>query len=179
MGLDGLTAQAEIVTDRFTLRPLRLSDTGLLTLYTGDERVARMTQTIPHPLPPGAAEAFVTATARADRAETVWAIDGTQDAAAELMGVISLAPVDAAQAEISYWIAPPFWNTGLASRAVQAMVDANPLRAATLFGTVFQDNPASARVLVHCGFDYIGDAEAYSVARGATVPTWTYLRKLT
>jgi len=42
---------------------------------------------------------------------------------------------------------------------------------------VFQDNPASARVLTNCGFEYIGDAEAFSVARNAKVPTWTYLRK--
>ena len=48
----------------------------------------------------------------------------------------------------------------------------------TMFGSVFQDNPASARVLVHCGFDYVGDAESYSVARAATVPTWTYLSRM-
>ena len=48
----------------------------------------------------------------------------------------------------------------------------------TMFASVFQDNPASAKVLTNCGFDYIGDAESYSVARGSQVPTWTYLRKL-
>ena len=32
-------------------------------------------------------------------------------------------------------------------------------------------------VLTNNGFQYLGDAEAFSVARGATVPTWTYLRK--
>ena len=47
-----------------------------------------------------------------------------------------------------------------------------------MFASVFQDNPASAKVLTNCGFDYIGDAESYSVARGSQVPTWTYLRKL-
>ena len=47
-----------------------------------------------------------------------------------------------------------------------------------MFASVFQDNPASARVLTNCGFEYLGDAESFSVARGATVPTWTYSRKL-
>ena len=28
------------------------------------------------------------------------------------------------------------------------------------------------------GFDYIGEAEAFSVARNATVETWTYIKKL-
>ena len=50
----------EIATDRFTLRPVRKSDAGLFALYAGDKRVAEATQGIPHPLPPGAAEAFCT-----------------------------------------------------------------------------------------------------------------------
>ena len=58
------------------------------------------------------------------------------------------------------------------------MVDANPHDARTYFATVFQDNPASARVLTNTGFQYIGDAEAFCVARNAKVATWTYLRKM-
>ena len=42
----------------------------------------------------------------------------------------------------------------------------------------FQDNAGSARVLSHAGFEYLGDAETYSVARSARVPTWTYIRRL-
>jgi hypothetical protein len=33
-------------------------------------------------------------------------------------------------------------------------------------------------VLTNSGFDYLGAAEAFSVARGATVATWTYALKL-
>jgi hypothetical protein len=33
-------------------------------------------------------------------------------------------------------------------------------------------------VLIHAGFQYIGDAEAFSIARGTSVATWTYVRKL-
>ena len=55
---------------------------------------------------------------------------------------------------------------------------ANPLKNATMFAAVFQDNPASARVLIHCGFEYLGDAETFAVSRDANVPTWTYSRKL-
>jgi RimJ/RimL family protein N-acetyltransferase len=86
--------------------------------------------------------------------------------------------MDRGQSEIGYWVAPALWNTGLASEAVQAMVTANPHGRTTLFAEVFQDNPASARVLTNAGFDYIGDAEAFSVARNAKVPTWTYIRKM-
>ena len=57
-------------------------------------------------------------------------------------------------------------------------VHSHPRGDAAYFAAVFQDNPASARVLTNAGFEYLGDAEAYSVARDAMVRTWTYIRKL-
>jgi RimJ/RimL family protein N-acetyltransferase len=177
--MEGLvTTQKAVESAKLTLRPLRRSDMGLIEHYASDERVARMTTTIPHPLPPGMTEAFVSRAMQPDRVEDVWAMDGVAQGGPELMGLISLKRMDRAQSEIAYWVAPPFWNTGLASDAVATLVAANPLENATLFASVFQDNPASARVLTNCGFDYIGDAESYALARGGQVPTWTYLRKL-
>jgi RimJ/RimL family protein N-acetyltransferase len=105
-------------------------------------------------------------------------MDGVRTGGSEVMGLISLQRMDRNQSEVGYWVAPPYWNTGLASDAVQALVEANPMKNATMFGSVFQDNPASARVLTHCGFAYLGDAESFSLARGAALPTWTYTRKL-
>ncbi|SHH76111.1 GNAT family N-acetyltransferase [Marivita hallyeonensis] len=179
MSLDTTTEpQTAVKTDRFDLRPLRPSDVGLIEHYTADKRVANMTTTISHPLPPGAAQSFVDRALAPDRLEDVWAMDGTAVGGPEVMGLISLERMDRNQSEIGYWVGPPFWNTGLASDAVEALVTANPLGNDTIFASVFQDNPASARVLTHCGFEYIGDAESFSVARNATVQTWTYLKRM-
>lgn len=167
-----------IPADRFVLRPLRRSDVGLIELYTGDIRVARTTSRIPHPLPPGATAAFVERALSPARTEDVWAMDGSGHGQSEVLGLISLTRMDRNQSEVGYWVAPAFWNTGLASEAVRALIAANPHGAAQIFAAVMQDNPGSARVLTNCGFDYLGDAETYSVARGSTVPTWTYTLKL-
>jgi RimJ/RimL family protein N-acetyltransferase len=105
-------------------------------------------------------------------------MDATRHGGPELMGVIGLKRMDRDQSELGYWVGPAFWNTGFAQEAVRALVAANPLRQTAMFASVFQDNPASARVLTQCGFAYLGDAEGYSVARAAKVPTWTYTRKL-
>jgi len=164
MKYETITAQPVIETGRFDLRPLRMSDAGLIALNAGDVRVARATSSIPHPYPPGAAEALIARAQAETRNEDIWAIDATR--------------VDAGQSEIAYWVAPAFWNTGVASATVEALIAANPHDARTIFASVFQDNPASARVLTNCGFRYLGDAETFSVARGATVPTWTYTRKM-
>ncbi|WP_435168656.1 GNAT family N-acetyltransferase [Falsirhodobacter sp. 1013] len=176
MTLDFATQIPVIEAERFHLRPVRRSDTGLLGHYAGDQRVARMTSRIPHPMPPGAMEAFVTRAMNPTCEEAIWIMDGGADA--EVLGVISLKKMDRDQSEIGYWVAPAFWNTGLASAAVAALIGANPLGNTAIFGAVFQDNPGSAKVLTNNGFAYLGDAETFSVARNAHVATWTYIRKL-
>ena len=172
------SGQASYETERFVLRPLRKSDAGLISMYTSDARVAKFTTSIPHPLPPGTTEAFISRVTAPDSDETVWALDGTVSGLGELLGLISLRPMDRNQSEVGYWVGPAFWGTGLASEALRLLVDANPNGDTTMFATVFQENTASARVVTNNGFEYLGDAEVYSVAREAKVPTWTYLRKL-
>lgn len=176
--LETLSMQPVIEADRFVLRPLRVSDAGLVSQHCSDRRVACATTHIPHPLPPGTVEAMIDRASRPNRAEDIWVIDGTAHGHSEVMGLLTLTGMDRSQDEIRYWVAPGFWNTGLASEAVRRIIAANPHRARHVFAEVFQDNPASARVLTNCGFDYLGDAEAFSVARGSTVPTWTYSLKL-
>lgn len=171
-------AQPVIEAEELDLRPLRISDAGLIGLYAADERVAKMTTSIPHPLPPGTTEAFLARAAEPDRGEVIWAMDASRFGGAELKGIISLKRIDEEQSEIGYWVAPAWWNAHVASAAVTALVEANPLKDRSIFASVFQDNPASARVLTKNGFEYVGDAETFSVARGATVATWTYIRKL-
>jgi len=167
-----------IATERLILRPLRAGDCEALHLFASDRRVAEGTRSIPHPLPPDNARAFIARATADSRDEDVWAMDGQMLGSASLMGVISLKPLDRGQSQIGYWVAPAFWNTGLASEAVRALISANPHRSRTLFAEVFQDNPVSARILTNAGFDYIGDAEAFSTARGQSVATWTYLRRM-
>ena len=176
MKLEQITNQPFVTTDRFDLRPLRRSDAGLVEFYTKDERVARMTPAIPHPMPAGATEAMITRALSPEREQDIWAIDGVKSGLSEVLGLLSLDRLSKNQSELSYWVAPAFWNKGVASEVTADLLADNPLQNETIFAAVFQDNPASARVLTNCGFAYIGDAEAFCVARNATVATWTYLK---
>jgi RimJ/RimL family protein N-acetyltransferase len=167
-----------LVTSRLLLRPLRRSDAGLLRLYAGDVRVARMTGRIPHPYPPGAAESFIEAALSGRQAERVWAMDGTPSGAGELIGLISAIPRAAGTIEVGYWVGPPFWNTGYATEALNAVVAC--LReegVPRLLATVFADNPASAQVVLHAGFVETGTGSGFCVARGETVPTRIFTRE--
>jgi RimJ/RimL family protein N-acetyltransferase len=157
-----------IKTERLVLRPLRPSDAGPIMLHCSDERVARMTTSIPHPYPPGAAEAYVEGTLNGRRTEDTWAIDATPLGGEELIGVISYKP---GPGELGYWVGPPYWNVGYATEAVQAMV-AHLFKARgleRLDATVFADNTASAAVLMKAGFRETGQSSNFSVARGESV----------
>lgn len=176
-----LTLQPELRTSRLVLRRLQPADAGLIGLYASDARVAKMTTTIPHPFPPGQAEAYVERLLARPGRETVWAIDSRaeQEASVEhengLIGVIGLKVLGDGSAEITYWLAPAFWGTGYASEAVAALLgEAGRRGLPALVAQVFQDNVAAARVLSHAGFAYIGEGEAFSVARNAMVPTFRY-----
>lgn len=164
-------SQVVLETQRLRLRPLQAADAALIALYTADERVARMTGSIPHPLPPGSTEAFVSSVLSGEKEEILWAIEHKASAADGLVGVAGIKP----GGEVGYWIAAPFWSTGFATEALEAIVAyAMTSGIERLEACVFQDNPASARVLTKAGFRYTGDCTGHCVARNATLATWTY-----
>jgi len=56
--------------------------------------------------------------------------------------------------DLGYWVAPEYWNRGLATEALGlfAWLAFNHLDSALLYARVFQGNDASSRVLAKCGY---------------------------
>ena len=67
-------------------------------------------------------------------------------------------------AELGYWIAKPYWNQGLCTEALHALIDwcFNRKGFRTLWSDFFEDNPASGRVMVKCGFQETGQTNYLS-----------------
>jgi len=169
-----LIRQTVLETPRLTLRKPRKSDIGLMSQYTSDYRVAKMTTTIPHPNPPGAVEVFLERVANDEGGEVVWTLDASKGFNTEVVGIMALRP----QGEVGYWIAPFFWGVGLASEALQAVTShAFDIGHRKLSARVFKDNPASKRVLEKAGFEVVGEGQAYSVARDDAVFEWILERE--
>ena len=63
------------------------------------------------------------------------------------------------ECELGYWIGKPYWNRGLCTEALRAMVDHcfNTVGYETLWSDFFVDNPASGRVMEKCGFRDTGE----------------------
>ncbi len=166
--MDTLLKTPVLETTRLTLRPMRQSDTGLVSLYTSDLRVARMTTSIPHPNPPGAVEAFLRTTQK-DTGDMHWTIDATKGFGCEVVGAIGLDK----DGSIGYWLGPFFWNLGIATETVGAVCEfARQADFPRLKAGVFQENPASRRVLEKNGFTVDHEATSFSVAQNKTVKTW-------
>lgn len=178
MKIEEFVRQPIIASARFTLRPLRSQDADYVARYANDQKVAQMTSSIPHPLSLDQARAFVARSMAEDREDDVWALDGSGSGASPLLGIISLKALDRGQSEIGFWVVPEFWNLGYATEAVNTLIAANPQGCTSVVACVFQDNPTSARVLSAAGFANLGEAEAFSLARGTHVPTWTYLKTI-
>jgi len=165
-----------IKTKRLTLRPLLDSDAANIALFVGDKRVAMNLAVVPYPYPKGAAESYIAYSRAEETTEIIWGID-MDDA---LIGVISISPKEGGIGNIGYWLAPQLWGGGLMSEAMSAVVDyARKARFKRLFASVHQGNEGSAKVLMKCGFFYIGESEMHSIPRGGMVEVWDYEKALT
>jgi RimJ/RimL family protein N-acetyltransferase len=173
-----LPEKTVLETKRFKIRPLNLKDIIKVEMYVRDIRLARSSGTIPHPLTPDFVKDFIEKSMSDETSLDAWGIEVEESGSTNLIGVVSLNRLDRSQSEIAYWVIPAIWNTGVATEAVKAFIEVNPQNCKTIFGSVFQDNPASSRVLTNAGFEYIGEAESLSVARSTMVATWTYIKKL-
>ncbi|XSG75149.1 GNAT family N-acetyltransferase [Herpetosiphon llansteffanensis] len=69
--------------------------------------------------------------------------------------------------EVTYWLDRRYWGQGLASQALQLLLNEITLRP--LFARVVQDNHGSLKVLTKAGFQIIGEDSGFANGRGCDV----------
>jgi ribosomal-protein-alanine N-acetyltransferase len=146
--------QPTLHSERLILRSFRSSDSLSVERLAGAREVADTTLNIPHPYPPGAANAWIASQAVqwTKRKSTVYAM--TLKATDELVGAISLGVSPAhAQAEIGYWTGVEYWNQGYCTEAGRVLVrfGFETLGLHRIEGRHLMRNPASGRVLTKLG----------------------------
>jgi len=70
------------------------------------------------------------------------------------IGIVQQTDIYRLNAELGYWLGEPFWNRGIMSEAVKAMVDYAfaHFKIIRIYAGVFEHNYASMRVLKKAGF---------------------------
>jgi RimJ/RimL family protein N-acetyltransferase len=157
-------------TPRLLLRPGFPEDAPALAAAIADKAIVRNLATVPWPYRMRDAEAFL-ASPRDPVLPSLLIFERT-GGAPQLIGSCGLGRRPSGAVEMGYWIARPHWGQGFATEACSALIAiARILGLATLEGSHFMDNPASARVLEKLGFEPIGIiAPRMSCARGREVP---------
>lgn len=112
-----------------------------------------------------------------DEADRAWAIE--IDGAA--VGGVSLHPgsdVQRHSAELGYWLGRSFWGRGIMSTVVTAFAGPamQAFRLHRLYATVYENNPASMRVLEKAGFAREGVQQSAVVKRGELLDLIVYAR---
>jgi [ribosomal protein S5]-alanine N-acetyltransferase len=148
--LKGMSSAEQII-----LRAWRRSDIPSLVRYGNNRKIwLNLRDLFPHPYTQAAAEKWI-AICESDQAlsATHFAIE-LQDEAIGSISYRLLDDVNCKTAVIGYWLGEPFWGRGLTTAALKQATDfafqRHPLER--LEATVFEWNPASARVLEKAGY---------------------------
>lgn len=140
-----------------TLRRLKPSDKTQMAQLANNKKIwNHVRDYFPHPYTEKDAEVFIKAQSK-DSSIVNFAIDYD----GEFCGVIGLIlqkDVYRKSAETGYWIGEPFWGKGIATKAVQLIVDHgfNELKLVRIYAGVFEYNMASMKVLEKNGFQKEG-----------------------
>ncbi len=144
-----------LVTERLSLRELRLDDAPAVADGAGDRRVAKFLIQVPSPYPVALARRWVQG--RIDwwqegRGVTLAVTRRTQTRT--LVGTVSLRRYARdRRAELGYWLSANAWNFGFASEACRAIIDFGfkQLDLSRIYAQVLSGNSGSQHVLDKLG----------------------------
>ena len=157
------------------LRSWQPGDKGALVKYANNRKVwINLRESFPHPYTEKDAEAWIRQ-AREQNPETQFAIASSLEAIGGI-GMFLQQGVYRRSAEVSYWLGEPFWGKGIATKAVAALTQYAfaQFDLARLFATVFEWNPASARVLEKAGYQCEGRLRKAVTKDGKTIDEFLY-----
>ncbi|MFT6922931.1 MAG: ribosomal-protein-alanine N-acetyltransferase [Crocinitomicaceae bacterium] len=139
------------------LRHFRLEDKERLIELGNNSNISdNLTDGFPHPYTDEAAIKFINETLQDDPIGH-FAIEES----GIYVGNIGLHPskdIYRFNAEIGYFIGEPYWNRGIATKAIKIITryGFEKMNLNRIYAGVFDYNPSSARVLEKCGFEYEG-----------------------
>lgn len=145
----------EIILQSCLIRPFRQTDAPRMAELANNVKVAHnLRDGFPSPYTIDNAHAWLEML-EANKANIVRAIE-IENQFAGSVGLHACQDVYRFNLELGYWLGEPFWNRGIMTQVVRAMVKVgfDQLKAHRIFAGIFSFNKASARVLEKCGFSH-------------------------
>ncbi len=151
------------------------SDKDALVRFADNCSIWRnLTHMFPNPYTDADADAWFACLADM-REPTYWAIE-VEGHAAGGIGVIVDEGVFSRSADFGYWLGEPYWGRGIMTQAARAVIPyaMSHFDLCRLEAAVFAWNPASMRVLEHCGFVREGVSQASVLKDGELIDRFVY-----
>lgn len=143
----------EIILQGCNLRPFSASDAPAMVALANNPAIAsNLRDAFPSPYTVDHARSWLEMVeANTDNFLRVIEIEGQF---AGSVGLHTCHDVYRFNRELGYWLGEPFWNRGIMTQVVKAMVKVGftELKAHRIYAGIFSFNTASARVLTKCGF---------------------------
>jgi [ribosomal protein S5]-alanine N-acetyltransferase len=141
-------------SEQIVLRPWRRSDISSLMCYANNRKIwLNLRDIFPYPYTHAEAEKWIAICELNGEPTTNFAIELRGEAVGGI-GCRLLDDVHSKTAEIGYWLGEPFWGRGIATAALKQATEYafQTFSLERLQASVFEWNPASARVLEKAGY---------------------------
>lgn len=168
-----------IKLERMTIRPWKKGDEKSLAQNANEYDIwINVTDRFPHPYKLADAQEWIAASMKAEPVRD-WALVIDNKAVGGI-GVMPKRDVFLRSAEIGYWLGKDYWGHGYMTDAVNAVTEYafKNFDICRIYGGVFAWNPASARVLEKCGYEFEGCLRKSITKAGKTTDQLLYSKIL-
>ena len=162
---------------KYMIRDWRPNDASSIVKYANNKKIwLNLRDAFPHPYQFSDAENFLSKVARQDP-RTIFTIADNKEAIGSI-GLMLGEDIHRFAAEMGYWLAEPFWNKGIMSRAVLGFSEFAFEKFALnrIFAEPFIENTASVRVLEKAGFVLEGTLQASVFKDGKVLDQFLYAK---
>ncbi len=159
------------------IRDLQESDAPSISRYANNRKIwMNLRDIFPHPYRITDARKFLTQVMQ-NEPRAAFAV-ATEEEAIGTIGLVLGTDVHRFTAELGYWLAEPFWNKGIMTRAVRKMLDYafDRFPLYRIYAEPYTTNPASARVLEKAGFHREGILRSSVFKDGRVLDQWLYAK---
>lgn len=150
-----MTEFPTLFTPRLILRKITIDDVPSLVKYADNKKITDRIINFPYPFREPDGVFRISNVLQGFKTKTRFVFSIILKERAELIGEISIHLERNNTAQLGYWIGEPFWNQGMVTEAVGAVLQFGfeKLELQTIFATCDADNPGSERVLVKNGME--------------------------
>jgi len=163
--------------EHIVLRPFKKNDIKPVAFLCNNKKIwDNLRDFLPHPYTEKNAQEFILS-CQAEDPQVTFAIEYRGDLAG-CIGLLKQKDIYKLTAEIGYWIGEPYWGLGIATKAVNLLVDYgfDQLGLVRIYTGVFDYNKASQRVLEKAGFKLEGIFEKSVLKNGKICNEYRYCK---